>query len=88
MNWVLKHTNPENGSEGSIYKIMNIGIPKCIIDLIPKHEIGNSIRDGNNLIFFIAELKVLQIHFSHIQLRLAKFRFINSKSLIYSVSNP
>ena len=53
MNWVLKHLNPENGLEGSIYKIMNIGIPKCIINLIPKHEIGNSIRDGNNLIFLL-----------------------------------
>ena len=49
-----------------MYKIMNIGIPKYLADLIHKREIGYNIRNGNKL-FLIAELKVL---LSHILLRL------------------
>ena len=37
--------------------------------LIPKREIGYNIRNRNKS-FFIAKLKVLKIHFSHILLRL------------------
>ena len=55
---------------------MNIGIPKYFTNLIPKREIGYNIRNGNRP-FLIAELKVLEIHFAHILLRLV----INSKSL-------
>ena len=52
-----------------IYKIIKIGIPKHLTDLIPKREIGYNIRNGNKL-FFIAELKVLKIYFFHILLKL------------------
>ena len=55
----------------TIYKaiIRPTGIPKYLTDLIPKREIGDNIRNRNSH-FFIAEMKVLKIHFSHILLRL------------------
>ena len=34
-----------------MYKIINIGIPKYLTDLIPKHEIGYNIRNGNKPFF-------------------------------------
>ena len=52
-----------------MYKIIDIGIPKYLTDFIPKREIGYNIRNRNKS-FFIAKLKVLKIHFSHILLRL------------------
>ena len=52
-----------------MYKIENIGIPKYLTNLILKREIGYNIRNRNKS-FFITELKVLKIHFSHILLRL------------------
>ena len=50
-------------------KIINIGIPKSLTDLIPKRDIGYYIRNGNKP-FLIAKLRVLKIHYSHILLRL------------------
>ena len=52
-----------------MYKIIIIGIPKYLTDLIPKREIGYNIKIKISH-FFIAELKVLKIHFYHILLRL------------------
>ena len=34
-----------------MYKIINIGIPKYLTDLIPKHDIGSNIRNGNKSFF-------------------------------------
>ena len=34
-----------------MYKIVNIGIPKDLTDLTPKHEIGYIIRNGNKSLF-------------------------------------
>ena len=34
-----------------MYKIINIGIPKYLTDLIPKREIGYDIRNGNKPFF-------------------------------------
>ena len=51
MNWVLKHLNPEYGLEGTVCKIINIGIPRYLNDFIPKHEIGNNIGNGNKPFF-------------------------------------
>ena len=45
-----------------MYKVINIGIPKYLTDLIPKPEISCNIRNGNKP-FLIAELKFLKIHF-------------------------
>ena len=44
-----------------MYKIINIGIPKYLTDLIPKRKIGYKITNGNKP-FLIVELKVLKIH--------------------------
>ena len=52
-----------------MYKIINIGLPKYLTDLISKREIGYKGKNVNYT-FFIAELKVLKIYFSHILLRL------------------
>ena len=34
-----------------MYKIINVGIPKYLTDLIHKHEIGYNIRNGNKPFF-------------------------------------
>ena len=49
-----------------MYKIINIGKPKYFTDLIRKREIGTILE----IEIFIAELKILKIHFSHILSRL------------------
>ena len=35
-----------------MYKIINIGIPKYLTNLIPKREIGYNIRNRNKLFFY------------------------------------
>ena len=45
-----------------MYKIINIGIPKYLTDVIPTHEIDYNIRNGTKTLL-TAELKVLKIHF-------------------------
>ena len=52
-----------------MYKIINIGIPKCLTDLIPKREIGCNIRNRNKP-FCKCRTESLKIHFSHTLLRL------------------
>ena len=55
-----------------MYKIINIGIPKYLTDVIPTHEIDYNIRNGTKTLL-TAEMKVLKIHFFHILLRLSIF---------------
>ena len=64
-----------------MYKIINIGIPKYLTDVIPTHEIDYNIRNGTKTLL-TAELKVLKIHFFHILLRLSIFQIDNYKFLI------
>ena len=45
-----------------MYKTINIGIPKCLTDLIPEREISYNIRNRNKP-FVNVELNVLKIHF-------------------------
>ena len=45
-----------------MYKIINIGMPKYLTDVIPAHEIDYNIRNGTKTLL-TAELKVLKIHF-------------------------
>ena len=45
-----------------MYKIINIGIPKYLTDIISKREIGDNIRNGNKSLL-TAESKALKIHF-------------------------
>ena len=48
----MKHLNLEDGWKGCcLYKIINIGIPKYLTDLILKREIGYNIRNENKPFF-------------------------------------
>ena len=51
-----------------MYKIINIGIPKYLTDLIPKREIGYNIRNRNKS-FFHCKTESFK-NFSHLLLRL------------------
>ena len=55
-----------------MYKIINIGILKYLIDLIPIHEIGYNIRNRNKS-FFHCRTESFENSFSHILLRLGTY---------------